>query len=116
MSNSPAGLFTLTDSSHMVDCPICFLPLPIEQKKSTLMACCSKTICNGCNYSNQMREIEEGLEHRCAFCREPLPKSDEEVRKRVMKRIKKNCPVAMRHMGKTRYDEGDYDGAIQYFT
>ena len=29
-------------------------------------------ICKGCDYDNQMREHEEGLEHRCAFCREPL--------------------------------------------
>jgi TPR repeat protein len=33
-----------------------------------------------------------------------------------MKRIKKNCPVAMCHMGKKRYHQGDYDKAFAYFT
>jgi hypothetical protein len=33
-----------------------------------------------------------------------------------MKRIKKNCPVAMNHMGTKRRDEGDYKAALEYFT
>jgi TPR repeat protein len=39
----------------------------------------------------------------------------EDVLKRLMKRIKKKCPVAMHCMGATRYDEGDYDGALEYY-
>jgi len=45
-----------------------------------------------------------------------LPKSEKEVRKRVMKRIKKNCPVAMREMGKRRRYDGDYKSAVEYLT
>jgi hypothetical protein len=110
------NLFTQPDESHMGECSICCLPLPIDPSKSTFMSCCSKYICNGCDYANQVREYEAGLEPRCAFCREPAPKSKEESEKRIMKRIKKNCPVAMCHMGKKRYHAGDYDKAFVYFT
>jgi TPR repeat protein len=109
-------LFTLPDSSHLGECPICFLPLPIEQKKWTLMACCCKTICNGCNYANAKREIEAGLQQRCAFCREPAPKSDQEANKLCMKRVKKNDPLAICQMGRRRRNEGDYETAFEYFT
>ena len=34
--------------------------------------------------------------------------------KRIMKRIKKNCPAAMCHMGKKRCNEGDYDTGLHY--
>ena len=109
-------LFEQPDGSYLGECPICCLPLPIEPIKSVTMNCCSSVICNGCNYANQIREIEGGLDHRCAFCRESLAKSDEECNKRIMKRVKKNCPVAMCQMGKERYQEGDYDGAFEYWT
>ena len=110
-------LFTQPDISYLGECPICFLPLPNGQRKSTFMPCCSKHICNGCHYANQKREFEQGLEHRCAFCREPTPKSDEEGLKRIMKRIKKhNDPVAMTHMGGKLHRKGDYVKALQYYT
>jgi tetratricopeptide (TPR) repeat protein len=110
-------LFTQPDSSHWGECPICCLPLPIDPKKSTIMSCCSQSICLGCHYANRMREIEEGLQQRCAFCREPAPENDEEVDKRIMKRIKENNdPAAMCHMGKSHRDEGDYETSITYLT
>jgi hypothetical protein len=109
-------LFTMPDESHLGDCSICCLPLPLDQKKTTLNDCCSQLICNGCNYANMMREYEAGLERRCAYCREPFPKTKEEGDKRSMKRIKKNCPVAMREMGRKRYREGDYGTAFEYLT
>eukprot|EP00984_Skeletonema_dohrnii_P012019 scaffold4831_cov131-Skeletonema_dohrnii-CCMP3373.AAC.3 len=52
-------LFKQPESRDLGDCPICFLPLPIDHTKSTLMACCSKTICNGWDYANMIRETEE---------------------------------------------------------
>ncbi len=109
-------LFEQPENSHLGDCPICFLPLPIDSQNSTLMDCCSKVICNGCDRANQKREYEAGLEQRCAFCREPAPKSQEEHNKNVMKRIKKNDPVAMREMGKKRREEGDCESALEYLT
>ncbi len=108
-------LFTQPDESHYGDCPICCLPMPLDLSKSTFMDCCSKIICNGCNIANQMRENAVGLQRRCAFCREPAA-GEEECIKRIMKRIKKNDPDAMRYMGKMRYREGDYQTALEYLT
>ncbi len=109
-------LFTQPDSSCYGDCPICCLPLSIDTRKSRFMACCSQLICMGCDYANQKREFEAGLEHRCAFCRHPLVQSEEEFEKKRMERVKKNCPVAMREVGKGHRDEGDYETAFEYFT
>ena len=109
-------LFAMPDGSHWGECPICFLPLPLLPSKSMLAVCCSKSICMGCSYANSKREIEGGLEPRCAFCREPLARSEEEADKRVMERIKKNCPAAMCHMGKKRYKGRDFETAMKYYT
>ncbi len=110
-------LFTQPDSSYLGECPICFLPLSLDILKSTMMSCCCKLICMGCDYANTRREIEQGLEHRCAFCREPVPKPHEKHEKRLMERIKKNDPVAMVQMGKTLLlEEGDHEKAAEYFT
>ena len=109
-------LFTQPDSSHWGECPICCLPMPVNPKKHTMMACCSKYICKGCSYANKMREFEAGLEQRCAFCREPVPESDEECIKQAMERIKKNDPAVMTQMGKRHHSEGDYRKAVEYWT
>jgi tetratricopeptide (TPR) repeat protein len=109
-------LFTLPGMSYMGECPLCCLPLPIDLSKSITMSCCCKTICNGCCYANEKRENEQGLKHRCAFCREPKPKSGEEVDKNIMERVKKNDPVATTAMGKTHDREGDYEKAVEYHT
>jgi hypothetical protein len=109
-------LFEQPDEGHLGECPICCLPQPLVENKSIIMSCCSKSICDGCSYANIKREVLAGLEGRCVFCREPGPKSQEEINKRRMNRIKKNCPVAMREMGKGCRIEGDYDNAFVYFT
>ena len=64
-------LFEQPEHSHLGECPLCCLPLPLDPRKSTMMPCCSKTICNGCNYANMTREAEAGMkQHKCAFCRD----------------------------------------------
>jgi len=102
------------DESHLGDCPICCLPLPVD-RRFAIMDCCSKRICRGCMVATQKREAEGGLEPRCVYCREPVPKSDEERNKQAMERIKKNDPSAMGIMAKRRYDIGDYETAFQYW-
>jgi hypothetical protein len=109
-------LFTQPDESYLGECPICCLPLPLDIRKSRMQSCCSKWICLGCEYANQLREEEEGLEGRCLFCREPSPETDEEAEKMNTERVKANDPVAMTQMGLQRYHEGDYEGALQYWT
>ena len=110
-------LFKQPESSHYGDCPICCLPLPIDTQKSTLMKeCCSKRFCRGCDNANKKREAEGGLQHKCPFCRETFPNSEEEYNERWLKRIEVNDPVAMCNMGTTRYHKGDYKSAIEYWT
>jgi TPR repeat protein len=109
-------LFEQPDSSYLGECPICCLPLSLDKRKNVFMGCCSKRICKGCDYANQMREIEAGLEQRCAFCRNPSPESQEEAHKNTIERVKKNDPVAMAHMGKKHKVEGDFGKALEYWT
>ena len=109
-------LFKQPEISHLGGCPICCLPLPIDATESTMMSCCCKKICNGCEYANMMRERKEKLDHTCPFCRHPVPKSEEEGNRNVMTRIEANDPYALRHMGRERWEEGDYDGAFEYWT
>ena len=109
-------LFRQPESSHRGDCPICFLPLPIDVKKSTLYVCCSKIVCSGCNYANKLRELNKKLHPQCPFCRHPLPKTQAEMDKNKMKRVAANDPVALREMGKKHHSDGDYGSAFKFYT
>ena len=111
-------LFRQNESSHIGDCPICCLPLPINGEQPMLSTCCSKMICDGCEYANFLRQCEQNLylQQTCLFCRQPPPKTDEEADKNYMKRIAANDPVAMRQIGKMRYREGKYDSALEYWS
>jgi tetratricopeptide (TPR) repeat protein len=109
-------LFNQPDGNYHGECPICCLPLPLDPRKSTIKSCCCKLICNGCDYANVLREREKGLEHKCPYCRELSAKSEEVIVQNLMKRVKANDPVALTEVGKTRYGEGDYERAFEYFT
>ncbi len=108
-------LFTQNES-YLGECPICCLPLPLDGNKRTINTCCCKYICNGCDFANKNREWGQGLEARCTYCREKLPKTDEEIDENLMKRVKVNDPEALSEMGKNRHDEEDYVGAFEYWT
>ena len=107
-------LFTQPDiSSYLGDCPICFLPL----SKSVMKSCCSKLICIGCDYTHHINnKNDEEKARSCPFCREPFAYGDEENIKRVMKRAAAGNPAALTQMGTIRYEEGDYDTALEYWT
>jgi tetratricopeptide (TPR) repeat protein len=109
-------LFRQPESSNLGDCPICCLPLSIDPKKFAMYSCCSKLICDGCVYANDMRELEQRLVPKCPFCRHPTPKTEDEGDKNRMKRIEANDPVAICDMGKEHYDEGDYEAAFEYLS
>ncbi len=108
-------LFKQPESSHLGDCPICFVPVSIDLPKSTLNSCCCKYICNGCTLANEKRELEGRLEHKCPFCRTVIPKTEEEFHERLMKRIEANDPIAMCVMGRGLYIKGDYKSAFEYW-
>ena len=109
-------LFKQPEGNHHGDCPICCLPLPIDPSKSILASCCSKRICQGCDFADQKREYEGQLQNKCPFCREVVPTTRKEQMEQWMKRIEANDPVAMRYMGKEAYKEGDYKSALEYCT
>ena len=109
-------LFSQPDGNHLGECPICCLPLPLDASKSGLYSCCCKFICKGCDYANAKREWEQGLEERCPYCREELADTDEEADQNYMKRAKVNDPKALFKLGVKCDREGDFEGAIEYFT
>ena len=109
-------LFKQPESSHLGDCPICCLPLFIDESKSTLHSCCSKLICQGCDYFNKMREEKQRLEQKCPFCRQPAPETDKEIEMNLMKRVEANDPFAIGEVGTQHCREGDYKSAFEYLT
>ena len=108
-------LFKQPEGTHLGDCQICSLPLPIDWK-FILKSCCSKFICDGCLLANLWREKERRLQHTCPFCREPMSKSKEEEDKLQMKRVEANDPDAMCKHGVEEYNKGDFRSAFEYFT
>jgi len=108
-------LFKQLDSSHLGDCPICMIPMPLDLEKSIMMNCCSKVICGGCYYANELREEEASLRPSCSFCRKPIPDTNDKGYKMMMKRIEANDPEAMCQWGREQYDKGDYSSAFEYY-
>jgi hypothetical protein len=104
-------VFTQPNETHLGECPICFLPLPLERSKSGFYPCCSEIVCSGCVYANR----KSGGGNRCPFCREPVADDEEDFHKRLMKRIKANDPAAFRHMAGKCYNEGGYVGSFKYY-
>ena len=110
-------LFRQPESTHLGDCQICFLPLPLDRKKYMFYTCCSKDVCKGCIYANVMSNINDlAKAWSCPFCRTPGADDKEENRREMMKRIEANDPAAMAEMGGDYYREGDYSGAFNYFS
>jgi hypothetical protein len=107
-------LFKQPESSHLGDCPICCLPVPLDVTKSIITTCCSKIICIGCDHANKMREIEGKLSFKCPFCRRPVPREKRFRDKQMLKRVEANDPVAMRYEGIEQYRKGDYRSAFGY--
>ena len=106
-------LFKQPESTHLGDCPICMIPLPLDLSQSMMMTCCSQVICDGCAHANQIREMNP-LDEKCPFCRNPAP-TKEEAEENIMKRIGANDPVAMREQGIECYNKGDYSSAFEYY-
>ena len=109
-------LFKQPEGRNNGDCPICCHPLPLDGNQFTFTACCCKLICLGCSYAHQQRELQQKLELKCAFCRQALPDTDEQLYELLMKRIEVNDPTAFWAMGNRREREGDYIGAFEYLS
>ena len=107
-------LFRQPESTHLGDCPICCVPIPTDDKKSSMYTCCCKRLCNGCGWGGLARQLQANKEQTCPFCRQTLAKTREEFKKNLMKRIAANDPVAMRQLGSAHCGEGDYESAFKY--
>ncbi len=119
-------LFKQPESTHLGDCPICLLPIPIATSDETMAysiySCCSKLVCTACGVANALREIEERLPSRCPFCRTLYQSTDEIIDlnekidlNKTMKRVKVNDPLALHNMGMKSFNAGDYATATEYF-
>jgi len=105
-------LFTQPDGIHRGECPICFLPLPLDAAKTTFASCCGKLICDGCCYAHCMSNLHDEVKaSACLFCRSG---SDEECDKRTKERIEANDPAVLQFVGSECHRAGDYDGAFKY--
>ena len=111
-------LFKQPESTHRGDCPLCCVPLPIEDEKTLSYSCCSKLICMGCAFADLSRQRGENIRvQTCPFCRQPTgPGSDEAVDKDLMKRAEANDPAALRLMGVEHFRKGECNDAFEYWT
>ncbi len=112
-------LFRQPESTHLGDCPICCLPLPLDLETSSFMSCCGNSICNGCVLANALSNRNDIANAKiCPFCRSSYYDNDvEESDRRKMKRIEANHPATLTHVGTTKhYRKGDYKGAFEYWT
>ena len=90
-------LFTPIPESE--ECPVCMIPLHIDNAETIFMHCCGKRICRGCVSKHWLNEIVKGAHHyddqKCIFCRQP-PVTNQT--KSLRKLMKKNNPHAFIHM------------------
>jgi len=115
-TTTSSELFEQPEGTHLGECLICCLPMPLDKTKYSFYSCCGKLICDGCYVANKKREDEDGLEHKCLYCRETLVDLDLDHNQRMLERVRANDPAAMCVMGSKRYKEGDYDSAFEYWT
>mmetsp|Transcript_30698 Transcript_30698/g.74122 ORF Transcript_30698/g.74122 Transcript_30698/m.74122 type:complete len:428 (-) Transcript_30698:194-1477(-) len=92
------------DPPPQEDCPICFLPMPLNEAQTHYQACCGKILCGGC-----MRAVPYGRNGvtQCPFCRKDAPLTEKEQHRRLMIRMNANDPEAFTIIG-FRYQDGLY--------
>ncbi|EJK58631.1 hypothetical protein THAOC_21228 [Thalassiosira oceanica] len=83
---------------------------------SGFMACCMKSICNGCSLAAQKRGMID-----CPYCRTPYPDSDADRLAMVQARAQKKDPEAINWLGEAYFlgDPGlqkDVRRAVELFT
>lgn len=104
------------------DCPICMLPLPLDESRTDASPCCGKTICSSCNHEKmvlKMLEICETAQTEeqaqeidfekfcCPFCRALPPEDEADELKAIMRRFEANDAKAAGQLGMA-YLVGDF--------
>jgi len=96
-------LFSPIIVTEREECPICMIPLPINETQTLFKACCGKTICNGCAIKHMLTDKDKkGASHswddyKCPFCQQPKTGN---IIKSLKKLMKKNNPGAFMQMAK----------------
>lgn len=103
-------LFKQPDAAHLGACPICFLPLPLDQQQA------GKIICLGCDYANALRMVKSKQKCVCCFCRQPGPATQKEEELAKSTRVKASDPLALQLLGAKHRSEGDYKSAFKYWS
>ena len=88
------------------ECPLCFLPYPMNGVGSTTyMKCCGKIICSGCVLAMEEEEAKLSKTGSCPFCRKPRLSSytDEERIQMVQNRVDVGDAVSIFEMGTYHY-------------
>ena len=83
------------------ECPICFLPLPVNHIRHQFQSCCGKVICHGCIHADRIENNRE----ICAFCRAPEATSNGERMERLNKRVEVGDAQVMFELG-VKYSKG----------
>lgn len=90
------------------DCPICLMPMPLNELHCTYSPCCGKFICHGCMHQKIMvaasSKGSKSLIGKCSFCREPTFVSDKEIIARCKKRMAVGDGDAFCFLGMNYYD------------
>jgi len=107
-------LFRQPEISNFGDCPICSLPLALDPSKHVIMSCCSKVICDGCCYANEIRERNAKLRQTCPFCRHYVPATRAKALANEMKRVEVNDPAAILRLGLRCHVKGYHRSAFEY--
>ena len=94
------------------DCPVCFVPLPLDQAEFSYWVCCGKIICPACSWETARAELvinakraekkQPPLDHacllHCPFCRTALDGSKFQYEERIRKGdAKAACGLAFKY-------------------
>jgi hypothetical protein len=82
------------------ECPLCFYMLPSLGSGRVFRACCSKTICTGCDHAH---DLQSSGSPTCPFCRTDMPSAKEYI-VLLEKRVNSNDAHAMYILGSTCID------------
>jgi len=98
------------------DCPLCLVPLPLDNGQSVYWACCGMSVCRACKaeteralrITNRKRKDTDlpPMVQSCAFCREPGTENDSDLIKRYEERVGKGDLSAMMNLA-VMYRDGE---------